>query len=132
MTPWPDWWIWKRSRGSAKRTKPRAPVLRGSAQNGTYSSRRAKQQSYYNALPAVVEEYMEKVNAELGTNYKLFNYYGAPDAEYVMWLWLSLRHDRRDDRLPCRKREKVGLLKVRLYRPFVVERFIEALPKSTR
>ncbi|NLM62016.1 MAG: pyruvate:ferredoxin (flavodoxin) oxidoreductase [Clostridiales bacterium] len=113
---------------------PERPVLRGSAQNGDiFFQAREASNPYYNALPAVVEEYMEKVNAEIGTNYKLFNYYGAPDAEHVIVAMGSVCDTIEEtiDYLAARG-EKVGLVKVRLFRPFVSERFIEALPKSVK
>ena len=81
--------------------------------------------SIYDDLPAVVEEYMEKVNAKLGTNYQLFNYYGAPDAERVIVAMGSVCDVAEEviDYLTAQG-EKVGLVKVRLYRPFVTEKFV--------
>ena len=113
---------------------PEHPVLRGSAQNGDiFFQAREACNPYYDALPAVVEEYMEKINAEIGTNYKLFNYYGAPDAEYVIVAMGSVC-DTIEETIDylLSKGEKVGLVKVRLYRPFVTEKFIEALPKTVK
>ncbi|MGI6577775.1 MAG: pyruvate:ferredoxin (flavodoxin) oxidoreductase [Eubacteriales bacterium] len=113
---------------------PEHPVLRGSAQNGDiFFQAREASNPYYNALPAVVEEYMEKVNAELGTDYKLFNYRGAPDAEHVIVAMGSVCDTIEEtiDYLAAQG-EKVGLVKVRLFRPFVTERFIEALPESVK
>ena len=102
----------------------------------TSSSRTARPATtYYDALPAVVEEYMDKVNAKLGTDYKLFNYYGAPDAERVIVAMGSICDVAEEviDYLNAQG-EKVGLVKVRLYRPFVTAKFSEAharnLPRS--
>ena len=111
-----------------------APVLRGSAENGDiFFQHREACNPYYDALPAVVEEYMDKVNAKLGTNYKLFNYYGAPDAERVIIAMGSVCDVAEEvvDYLTA-KGEKVGLVKVRLYRPFVAEKLCEAIPASAK
>ena len=97
-----------------------APNLRGSAENGDiFFQHREACNPYYDALPAIVEEYMDKVNAKLGTNYKLFNYYGAPDAERVIIAMGSVCDVAEEvvDYLMAQG-EKVGLVKVRLYRPF--------------
>ena len=113
---------------------PEAPVLRGSAENGDiFFQHREACNSYYAALPAIVEEYMDKVNAKLGTNYKLFNYYGAPDAERVIIAMGSVCDVAEEviDYLTA-KGEKVGLVKVRLYRPFVAERLAEAIPATAK
>ena len=89
--------------------------------------------SYYDDLPAVVEEYMNKVNAKLGTDYKLFNYYGAPDAENVIVAMGSICDVAEEviDYLTA-KGEKVGLVKVRLYRPFSAEKLVEAIPATCK
>ncbi|NLL34486.1 MAG: pyruvate:ferredoxin (flavodoxin) oxidoreductase [Clostridiales bacterium] len=113
---------------------PDRPVLRGSAQNGDiFFQAREASNSYYDALPAVVEEYMDMVNAEIGTDYKLFNYYGSPDAEHVIVAMGSVC-DTIEETIDylIANGEKVGLIKVRLYRPFVTERFIEAIPKTAK
>ncbi len=113
---------------------PETPALRGSAENGDiFFQHREACNPYYDALPAVVEEYMDKVNAKLGTDYKLFNYYGAPDAERVIVAMGSVCDVCEEviDYLLA-KGEKVGLVKVRLYRPFVAEKLAEALPKTTK
>ena len=110
------------------------PVLRGSAENGDiFFQHREACNPYYDALPAVVEEYMDKVNAKLGTNYKLFNYYGAPDAERVIIAMGSVCDVAEEviDYLTA-KGEKVGLVKVRLYRPFVAEKLAEAIPATAK
>ena len=113
---------------------PEHPVLRGSAENGDiFFQHREACNSYYDALPAVVEEYMDKVNAKLGTDYKLFNYYGAPDAERVIIAMGSVCDVAEEviDYLLA-KGEKVGLVKVRLYRPFVAEKLCEAIPATAK
>ena len=111
-----------------------APMLRGSAENGDiFFQHREACNPYYDNLPAVVEEYMDKVNAKLGTNYKLFNYYGAPDAERVIIAMGSICDVAEEviDYLTA-KGEKVGLVKVRLYRPFVAEKLAEAIPATAK
>ena len=113
---------------------PEHPVLRGSAENGDiFFQHREACNSYYNALPAIVEEYMDKVNAKIGTNYKLFNYYGAPDADRVMIAMGSVCDVAEEviDYLLAQG-EKVGLVKVRLYRPFVAEKLCEAIPATAK
>ncbi len=118
----------------ARALNPEHPVLRGSAENGDiFFQHREACNSYYNALPAVVEEYMDKVNETIGTNYKLFNYYGAPDAERVIIAMGSICDVAEEviDYLTA-KGEKVGLVKVRLYRPFVAEKLIEAIPATAK
>ena len=111
-----------------------APVLRGSAENGDiFFQHREACNKYYDALPAIVEEYMDKVNEKLGTDYKLFNYYGAPDADRVMIAMGSICDTAEEviDYLLA-KGEKVGLVKVRLYRPFVAEKLAEAIPATVK
>jgi len=118
----------------ARAINPEHPVLRGSAENGDiFFQHREACNSYYDALPAIVEEYMDKVNEKIGTNYKLFNYYGAPDAERVIVAMGSICDVAEEviDYLLA-KGEKVGLVKVRLYRPFVAAKLIEALPKTAK
>ena len=113
---------------------PEKPVLRGSAENGDiFFQHREACNTYYDALPAIVEEYMDKVNAKLGTNYKLFNYYGAPDADRVMIAMGSICDVAEEviDYLLA-KGEKVGLIKVRLYRPFVAAKLAEAIPATVK
>ncbi|MBQ5799839.1 MAG: pyruvate:ferredoxin (flavodoxin) oxidoreductase, partial [Oscillospiraceae bacterium] len=111
---------------------PAHPVLRGSAQNGDiFFQNREACNRYYDALPAIVEEYMDKVNAKLGTDYKLFNYYGAPDADRVMIAMGSIC-DVAEEVIDymLAQGEKVGLIKVRLYRPFCADKLIEAIPAT--
>ena len=104
----------------ARALNPERPVLRGSAENSDiFFQHREACNSVYDALPAVVEKYMNKVNEKLGTNYGLFNYYGAPDAERVIIAMGSVNDVVEEviDYLTA-KGEKVGLVKVRLYRPW--------------
>ncbi len=111
---------------------PEHPVMRGSHENGDiFFQHREACNSYYNALPAIVEEYMDKVNAKLGTDYKLFNYYGAPDAERVIVAMGSIC-DVAEEVIDYMNAagEKVGLVKVRLYRPFSAEKLVEAIPPT--
>ena len=118
----------------ARSINPEHPVLRGSAENGDiFFQHREACNKYYDALPAIVEEYMDKVNAKIGTDYKLFNYYGAPDAERVIVAMGSVCDVCEEviDYLTA-KGEKVGLVKVRLYRPFCADRLAAALPKTVK
>ncbi|MBR2327630.1 MAG: pyruvate:ferredoxin (flavodoxin) oxidoreductase [Clostridia bacterium] len=113
---------------------PERPIMKGSAQNpDIFFQAREACNPYYDALPAVVEEYMGKVNEKLGTDYKLFNYYGAPDAEKVIVAMGSVC-DTAEETIDymLAKGEKVGLVKVRLYRPFVSSKFVAALPKTVK
>ena len=113
---------------------PERPRMRGSHENGDiFFQNREACNGIYDALPAVVEEYMDKVNAKLGTDYKLFNYYGAPDAERVIVAMGSICDVAEEviDYLTAQG-EKVGLVKVRLYRPFVTGKFSEALPATCK
>ncbi len=116
----------------ARAINPEHPVLRGSAENGDiFFQHREACNSYYDALPAIVEKYMDKVNAKLGTDYKPFNYYGAPDADRVIVAMGSVCDVAEEviDYLMAAG-EKVGLVKVRLYRPFVAENLIKAIPET--
>ncbi|MCL2546366.1 MAG: pyruvate:ferredoxin (flavodoxin) oxidoreductase [Oscillospiraceae bacterium] len=113
---------------------PDHPVLRGTAQNpDIFFQAREACNSYYDNLPAIVEEYMGKVNAEAGTDYKLFNYYGAADAERIIVAMGSVC-DTIEETIDYMNKngEKVGLVKVRLYRPFVGAKFVAALPKTCK
>ncbi len=113
---------------------PERPAMRGSHENGDiFFQHREACNQYYEALPAVVEEYMDKVNAKLGTDYKLFNYYGAPDADRVIVAMGSICDVTEEviDYLNANG-QKVGLIKVRLYRPFATEKFLEAIPKTCK
>ncbi|MBQ8173875.1 MAG: pyruvate:ferredoxin (flavodoxin) oxidoreductase [Clostridia bacterium] len=118
----------------ARAINPEHPVLRGSAENGDiFFQHREACNKFYDAFPAIVEEYMDKVNAKIGTNYKLFNYYGAPDADRVIVAMGSVCDAAEEvvDYLNAAG-EKVGLVKVRLYRPFVAEKLAEAIPASVK
>ncbi len=118
----------------ARSLNPEHPVLRGSAENGDiFFQHREACNKYYDALPAIVEDYMNQVNAKIGTDYKLFNYYGAPDAERVIIAMGSICDVAEEviDYLTAAG-EKVGLVKVRLYRPFVADKLIEALPATAK
>ena len=118
----------------ARAINPEHPVLRGSAENGDiFFQHRESCNPYYDALPAIVEDYMNKVNEKIGTDYKLFNYYGAPDADRVMIAMGSIC-DVAEEVIDymLAKGEKVGLIKVRLYRPFVTAKLLEVLPKTAK
>ncbi len=111
---------------------PEHPVQRGTAQNpDIFFQVREACNSYYDAIPAVVEEYMNKVNKKIGTNYKLFNYYGARDAKHVIIAMGSVNETIEEtvDHLNAAG-EKVGLIKVRLYRPFSVKHLLAAIPST--
>ena len=124
---------------SAKAFRDRAlnpdhPVLKGTAQNpDIFFQAREASNGYYDAFPAIVEEYMDKVNAEIGTDYKLFNYYGAADAEHVIVAMGSVS-DTIEETIDFLNANggKYGLVKVRLYRPFVADKFVEAFPATTK
>ena len=113
---------------------PERPNMRGSHENGDiFFQHREACNPYYDALPAVVEKYMDKINAKLGTDYKLFNYYGAPDAERVIIAMGSICNVAEEviDYMTAQG-EKVGLIKVHLYRPFKAEKLIEAIPATCK
>ncbi len=113
---------------------PEHPNMRGSHENGDiFFQHREACNKYYEALPAVVEEYMDKINAKLGTDYKLFNYHGAPDADRVI-VCMGSFCDVTDEVIDYMNAhgEKVGLIKVRLYRPFAADRFVAAIPQSCK
>ncbi len=118
----------------ARAINPEHPVLRGTAQNpDIFFQAREACNPYYDAVPAVVEEYMAKVNEKIGTNYKLFNYYGAPDATKVNIAMGSVC-DTIEETVDYLNKsgEKVGLIKVRLYRPFCAEKLVEAIPETVK
>ena len=113
---------------------PEHPAMRGSHENGdVFFQHREACNQYYNALPAVVEKYMGKVNAKLGTDYKLFNYYGAPDAERVIIAMGSICDVAEEviDYLTAHG-EKVGLVKCRLFRPFCPDKLLAAIPATAK
>ena len=118
----------------ARALNPEHPTMRGSHENGDiFFQHREACNQYYDALPEVVEKYMGKINEKLGTDYKLFNYYGAPDADRVIIAMGSICDVAEEviDYLNAHG-EKVGLIKVRLYRPFKAERLIEAIPATAK
>ena len=113
---------------------PNHPCQRGSAQNpDIFFQAREACNPYYDALPAVVQEYMDKVNEKIGTDYKLFNYYGAADAEKVIIAMGSVCDTIEEtiDYLTAAG-EKVGVVKVRLYRPFCAQALIDAIPDTVK
>ena len=113
---------------------PEHPHMRGSHENGDiFFQHREACNKYYTELPAVVEKYMDKINAKLGTDYKLFNYYGAADADRVIVAMGSICDVAEEviDYLNAHG-EKVGLVKVRLFRPFAPEKLIEAIPATVK
>ena len=113
---------------------PNHPCQRGSAQNpDIFFQAREACNPYYDALPAIVQEYMDKVNAKIGTDYKLFNYYGAPDAEKVIIAMGSVC-DTIEETIDYLRAagEKVGVVKVRLYRPFCADALVEAIPETAK
>ncbi len=113
---------------------PEHPVQRGTAQNPDIFFQVTEAcNKYYEAVPDLTQEYMDKVNAKIGTDYKLFNYYGAPDAEKVIVAMGSICETIEEtiDYLAA-KGEKVGLIKVRLFRPFSQKHLLEAMPKSVK
>ncbi len=113
---------------------PEHPVMRGSAQNpDIFFQAREASNSFYNDLPEVVEGYMNEINRRIGTDYKLFNYYGAPDAETVLVAMGSVCETIEEtvDYLTAAG-EKVGLVKVHLYRPFSVKHLVSVLPKTVK
>ena len=113
---------------------PEHPVMRGSHENGDiFFQHREAANKYYDAVPGIVEEYMGKVNAKLGTNYQLFNYYGAPDADRVIVAMGSICDVAEEviDYLTAQG-EKVGLVKCRLYRPFCPDKLLAAIPATAK
>ncbi len=113
---------------------PNHPCERGSAQNpDIFFQAREACNSYYDALPAIVQEYMDKVNAKIGTDYKLFNYYGAADAEHVI-IAMGSACDTIEETVDylLAQGKKVGLVKVRLYRPFSAKALVDSLPETVK
>ncbi|MBE5911827.1 pyruvate:ferredoxin (flavodoxin) oxidoreductase, partial [Pseudobutyrivibrio sp.] len=118
----------------ARALNPEHPTMRGSHENGdVFFQHREACNTYYDNFPAVVQKYMDKVNAKLGTDYKLFNYYGAADADRIIIAMGSINDVAEEviDYLNAHG-EKVGVLKVRLYRPWSSEAFLSALPKTVK
>ncbi|MGB4659519.1 MAG: pyruvate:ferredoxin (flavodoxin) oxidoreductase, partial [Mobilitalea sp.] len=113
---------------------PEHPVLRGSAQNpDVFFQAREACNGYYDAVPAIVEDYMNQVNKKIGTDYKLFNYYGAPDAEQVIIAMGSVNETIEEtiDFLNANG-QKVGLVKCHLYRPFSAKHLLDTIPASVK
>jgi pyruvate-ferredoxin/flavodoxin oxidoreductase len=113
---------------------PERPVMRGSHENGDiFFQHREACNKFYDAVPEIVEKYMAKVNEKLGTDYKLFNYYGAEDAERVIIAMGSICDVAEEviDYMNAHG-EKVGLVKVRLYRPFRADKLVEAIPATCK
>ena len=118
----------------ARALNPDHPVMRGSHENGDiFFQHREASNAYYDAVPEIVEEYMGKVNEKLGTNYQLFNYYGAADADRVIVAMGSICDVAEEviDYLNAHG-EKVGLVKVRLYRPFRADKLLAAIPATCK
>ncbi|MBQ9549332.1 MAG: pyruvate:ferredoxin (flavodoxin) oxidoreductase [Lachnospiraceae bacterium] len=118
----------------ANALNPNHACEKGSAQNpDLFFQTRESCNTAYNDLPAIVQEYMDKINKKIGTDYKLFNYYGAKDATHVIVAMGSV-NDTIEETIDylAAKGEKVGLIKVRLYRPFVTEEFVKAIPDSVK
>ena len=118
----------------ARALNPEKPVMRGMAENpDTFFQHREASNKYYEAVPAIVEDYMQKINEITGRDYHLFNYYGAEDADRVIIAMGSVTEAAREaiDYLMA-KGEKVGLVAVHLYRPFSAEHFLAAVPKTAK
>ena len=127
-----DWDALKKFRHSA--LNPEHPAQRGTAQNpDVFFQAREASNKYYEAVPGIVSEYLDKINAEIGTDYKLFNYHGAPDAEQIVIAMGSVC-DTIEETIDYLNGngKKVGLIKVRLYRPFSVEHLIDAIPDTVK
>ena len=118
----------------ARALNPNHPTMRGSHENGDiFFQNREASNPYYDAVPAIVEEYMGKINEKLGTDYALFNYYGAHDADRVIIAMGSICDVAEEviDYLTAQG-EKVGIIKVRLFRPFVAEKLLAAIPATAK
>ena len=118
----------------ARALSPEHPTMRGSHENGDiFFQNREASNKYYEAIPAVVEDYMAKINEKIGTNYQLFNYYGAPDADRVIVAMGSICDVAEEviDYLTAQG-EKVGLVKVRLFRPFCPDKLVAAIPATAK
>ncbi|MCD8050020.1 MAG: pyruvate:ferredoxin (flavodoxin) oxidoreductase [Clostridia bacterium] len=117
-----------------KSLNPEHPAQRGTAQNSDiFFQMREASNKYYDAVPEICQGYLDRINEKIGTDYKLFNYYGAPDAEVVIVAMGSVCDAIGEvvDYL-CARGEKVGVVKVRLYRPFSAEHFVAAMPESVK
>ena len=117
-----------------KSLNPNRPQQRGTAQNpDIFFQAREASNRFYDVVPEVVQNYMDKVNAKIGTNYKLFNYYGAEDADRVIIAMGSVCEtiDETIDYMNANG-HKVGVVKVRLYRPFSAKHLIAAIPETVK
>ena len=117
-----------------KSLNPEHPAQRGTAQNGdVYFQAREACNEAYEAVPDVCQEYMDKVNAKIGTDYKLFNYYGAADAEQIIVAMGSVCDTIKEtvDYMNANG-SKVGMIAVRLYRPFSIKHFVDAIPSTVK
>ncbi len=113
---------------------PEHPAQRGTAQNGDiFFQAKEAVNKYYDAIPDLTQEYMDKVNAKIGTDYKLFNYYGAADAEHII-VAMGSSCDTISETVDYMNANgaKVGMIKVRLYRPFSIKHFVDAIPKTVK
>lgn len=113
---------------------PEHPVVRGTAQNpDIFFQAREACNTYYDAVPEIAQQYMDKINAKIGSDYKLFNYYGAPDADRVI-VAMGSACDTIEETIDYLNAagEKVGLVKVRLYRPFSAKHLIDAIPDTVQ
>lgn len=113
---------------------PEHPYQKGTAQNpDIFFQAKEASNKFYNALPAIVEEYMNKVNETIGSDYKLFNYHGAPDAEHII-IGMGSACDTIEETIDYLNANgsKVGLIKVRLYRPFSAKHLIDAIPATVK
>lgn len=113
---------------------PAHPVTRGTAQNpDIFFQAREACNPYYDAVPGITEDYLNRVNELIGTDYRLFNYYGAPDAEHIIVAMGSVC-DTVEETVDCMNSGggRYGLIKVRLYRPFCAEKFVKEIPESVR
>ena len=117
-----------------KSLNPEHPAQRGTAQNGdVYFQAREACNSAYDAVPEVCQEYMDKVNAKIGSNYQLFNYHGAPDADQIIVAMGSVCDTIKEtvDYMNANG-NKVGMIAVRLYRPFSIKHFVDAIPSTVK
>ena len=113
---------------------PEHPAQRGTAQNpDIFFQAKEAVNKYYDAIPELTQEYMDKVNAEIGSDYKLFNYYGAADAEHII-IAMGSACDTIQETVDylMSKGQKVGMIKVRLYRPFSAKHLIDAIPETVK
>ena len=127
-----DWDALNKFRRNA--LNPEHPAQRGTAQNpDVFFQAREASNKHYEAVPCIVSEYLDKINAEIGTDYKLFNYYGAPDAEHIIIAMGSVC-DTIEETIDYLNGngQKVGMVKVRLYRPFSVEHLIDTIPDTVK